>query len=36
MMITNFKKLLKVKIEDIPKFPNLFLTLECLTTDAAG
>ena len=35
-MIINFKKLLKAKIEDIPKFPNLFLTPECLMADTAG
>ena len=36
LMIINLKKLLKVKIEDVSKFPNLFLTPECLMADTAG
>ena len=36
LMIINLKKLLKVKIEDIPKSPNLFLTPGCFTADTAG
>ena len=35
-LLDDQKRQMEVQIEDIPKFPNLFLATKCLVADTAG